>query len=81
MSAAEVKPSPTAPTAGDVLKQLDLVVKFTEHAMRHDVLDYSDDFMAGYVKGLSSFRRYLRSADFPHIVRITKETPTNAYRP
>ena len=79
MSAAPVK-SPPAPTVGDVLNQLDLVVKFVEHARKHEVLTQSDDFMAGYVTGLTSFRRYLRSQDFPHIVRITKETPTNAHR-
>ncbi len=72
---------PPAPTVGDVLNQLDLVVKFTEHARAHEVLAMSDEFMAGYVMGLTSFRRYLRSADFPHIVRITKETPTHAHRP
>lgn len=77
MSAAEVK---DAPTVGDVLNQLDLVVKYTEHAVRTEALARSDDFMDGYVQGLTSFRRYVRSADFPHIVRITKEIPTHAHR-
>ncbi len=82
MSAAEVK-APTSlpePAVGDVLNQLDLVVKFTEHVRGHEALSFSDDYMNGYVQGLTSFRRYVRSQDFPHIVRITKETPTNAHR-
>lgn len=79
MSSAKVTPPP-ASSVGDVLNQLDLLVKFTEHARDHEVLAHSDEFMKGYLTGLSSFRRYLRSSEFPHIVRITKETPTNAYR-
>lgn len=69
------------PSVGDVLNQLDLVVKFTEHARTHDVLAQSDEFMDGYVKGLDSFRRFVRSSDFPHIVRVTKETSHHARRP
>lgn len=73
-------PAASEPTVADVLNQLDLVIKFTECVRRNDVMSFSEDFMDGYVKSLQSFRRYVRSQDFPHIVRITKETPTNAHR-
>lgn len=77
---APVTPASAPPSVGDVLNQFDIVIKFTEQAVAHDVLDYSDELMRGYLMGLTSFRRYLRSADFPQIVRATKETPTHAPR-
>ncbi len=73
MSASEVK-------ASDVLSHLDEVVSLTRRA-RAMPGPYSPEFMDGYLRALTDFRRYVRSQDFPHIVAITKETSNNAPRP
>lgn len=81
MSAAKVKSASSAPTASDILNQLDLVIKFTQNVITDGSLpEYPEDYMHGYLNGLSHFRRYVRSNDFPTIISTIKETPKNAHR-
>lgn len=72
MPAAEV-------TVSDVLNHLDEVVSLTKKRLvPNDV--FSPAFMVGYLRGLTDFRRYVRSSEFIDIVRTTKETPKHAHR-
>ena len=77
MPSAKVKS--LEPNVGDVLSHLDEVVRMTQRA-RREPSPFPPEFMDGYLRALTDFRRYIRSENFAIVVRSTKETPS-AHRP